>query len=203
MEMKNPNKNKETEVVLTTFDGPQHVRLHSWLKKNDVIIRSEIITEKEEYFGVFTVYIFDKTLETLKKENLEKNLFMDLENMGTDSERWNLFKDLFSKNPLDLNNKIPVEDFLFNFTLKSKEDIEKQLEQIHEISLGLFKKNKDFIKEYVQGNELTKEEKLSDLEHMIQYFIENGERYEDCALLTKIKNKVILYYEKQNQKNIR
>jgi len=34
-----------------------------------------------------------------------------------------------------------------------------------------------------------------DLESMIEHFVEE-ERYEDCALLVKVKNKVIKFYEK-------
>ena len=42
---------------------------------------------------------------------------------------------------------------------------------------------------------MSKKDKLKDLEIMIDTFVEE-ERYEDCALLVKIKNKVIKYYEK-------
>ena len=42
---------------------------------------------------------------------------------------------------------------------------------------------------------MTKKDKLKDLEIMIDTFVEE-ERYEDCALLVKIKKKVIKYYEK-------
>ena len=39
----NWNKHRELEVFLTTYDGEQHLRLHGWLKRNDVIIKSENI----------------------------------------------------------------------------------------------------------------------------------------------------------------
>jgi hypothetical protein len=42
---------------------------------------------------------------------------------------------------------------------------------------------------------MSEKDKLKDLEIMIDTFVEE-ERYEDCALLVKIKNKVIKYYEK-------
>ena len=60
---------------------------------------------------------------------------------------------------------------------------------------ALFKKNKDFINDYVKTNEMSAKDKLKDLELMIEAFVEE-ERYEDCALLVKIKEKVIKYYEK-------
>jgi hypothetical protein len=59
----------------------------------------------------------------------------------------------------------------------------------------LFKRNDDFINDYVETREMSKKEKLQDLELMIEAFVEE-ERYEDCALLVKIKNKVIKFYEK-------
>ena len=42
---------------------------------------------------------------------------------------------------------------------------------------------------------MSKKDKLKDLDIMIESFVEE-ERYEDCALLVKIKEKVIKYYEK-------
>jgi hypothetical protein len=49
------NRHRELEVCLTTFDGQQHLRLHGWLKRNDVLIKSENIADQDDYFGVFTV----------------------------------------------------------------------------------------------------------------------------------------------------
>ena len=43
---------------------------------------------------------------------------------------------------------------------------------------------------------MSKKDKLKDLELMIESFVEE-ERYEDCALLVKIKKKVIKHYKKQ------
>jgi hypothetical protein len=85
---------------------------------------------------------------------------------------------------------------MFNFQIKDKGDIQKFLIQANETSLALFKKNKDFINDYVKTTEMSYKDKLKDLELMIETFVEE-ERYEDCALLVKIKNKVIKYYKKQ------
>ena len=86
-------RHREIEVFLTTFDGEQHLRLHGWLKRNDVIIKSENIVKQDDYFGVFTVYITENQLDKLKDQNTESSLFMDLEVMSTESERWNLLQD--------------------------------------------------------------------------------------------------------------
>ena len=111
--------------------------------------------------------------------------------MSTESERWDLFKDIkkdsFEK---DLEK---IQDFMFSFQIKDKKDIQKFLTQANETSLALFKKNKDFINDYVETTEMSKKDKLKDLEIMIEAFVEE-ERYEDCALLVKIKKKVIKYY---------
>ena len=84
---------------------------------------------------------------------------------------------------------------MFSFQIRDKKDIEKFLTEANETSLALFKKNEDFITDYVETPEMTKKDKLKDLELMIEAFVEE-ERYEDCALLVKIKEKVIKYYGK-------
>ena len=186
------NRHRELEVVLTTFDGEQHLRLHGWLKRNDVIIKSENIIKQDDYFGVFTIYITENQLNKLKDQNLEKGLFMDLEVMSTESERWNLFQDRIKDKDKILES---IESFMFSFQIRDKKDIEKFLFQANETSLALFKKNEDFITDYVETNEMSEKDKLKDLELMIEFFVEE-ERYEDCALLVKIKEKVIKHHAK-------
>jgi hypothetical protein len=188
------NRHREIEVFLTTFDGAQHLRLHGWLKRNDVLIKSENIVDQDDYFGVFTVYVTENQLENLKEENTEKGLFIDLEVMSTESERWNIFKGMKDKDKLFES----IQNFMFSFQIRDKKDIEKFLTEANETSLALFKKNKDFIKDYVETPEMTRKDKLKDLELMIEAFVEE-ERYEDCALLVEIKNKVIKYYKKQQK----
>ena len=191
------NRHREMEVFLTTFDGAQHLRLHGWLKRNDTLIKSENIVDQDDYFGVFTVYVTENQLNKLKENNTESSLFMELEVMSTESERWDLFqglnKDRFKK---DLEK---IQNFMFSFQIKDKGDIEKFLTQANETSLALFKKNDDFVDDYVKTLEMSKKDKLKDLDIMIEAFVEE-ERYEDCALLVKIKNKVIKYYKKQKIK---
>ena len=85
---------------------------------------------------------------------------------------------------------------MFSFQIKNKKDIEKFLVEANETSLALFKQNKDFIKDYVETKEMSPKDKVKDLNIMIEAFIEE-ERYEDCALLVKIKDKVKKHYKKQ------
>ena len=185
------NRHREMEVFLTTFDGAQHLRLHGWLKRHDVLIKSENIVDIDDHFGTFMIYINETTLEKLKEENTEKGLFLDLEVMSSESDRWNLFKKEDKKNILK-----NIQNFMFSFQIKDKKDIEEFLIEANETSLALFKQNKDFIKDYVETLEMPYKDKLKDLELMIEAFIEE-ERYEDCALLVKIKKKVIKHYKKQ------
>jgi hypothetical protein len=186
-------RHRELEVFLTTFDGAQHLRLHGWLKRHDVLIKSENIVDQDDYFGVFTVYITENQLNKLKENNTESSLFMDLEVMSTESERWNIFQNK-SKD----KNKLfeSIQNFMFSFQIRDKNDIEKFLKQANETSLALFKKNDDFIDDYVETPEMSKKDKLKDIELMIEAFVEE-ERYEDCALLVEIKNKIKKYYKKQ------
>ena len=186
------NRHRELEVFLTTFDGAQHLRLHGWLKRNDCLIKSENIVDQDDYFGVFTVYITENQLNKLKENNTESSLFMELEVMSTESERWNLFQDKTKD-----KNKLfeSIQNFMFSFQIRDKKDIQKFLKEANETSLALFKKNDDFITDYVETIEMSTKDKLKDLELMIEHFVEE-ERYEDCALLVKIKNKVIKFHEK-------
>ena len=73
--------------------------------------------------------------------------------------------------------------------ISTKEDIEDFLSQTNETSLSLFKKSPEFIDTYIKTKELSKKEKKMDLKQMIEFF-EELERYEDCALLVKIRNKL-------------
>ena len=70
------NRQKEIEILLKTFDGAQHLRLHGWLKRNDTLIKMESFANKgDDYFGSFIVYVTEKVLSKLKEENMEKELF--------------------------------------------------------------------------------------------------------------------------------
>ena len=189
----NWNKHRELEVFLTTYDGDQHLRLHGWLKRNDTLIKSENILDQEDYFGVFTVYITENQLNKLKEQNTESSLFMDLEVMSTESERWNLFQNIKDKEADNVFEKI--QNFLFSFQIRDKKDIDKFLKEANETSLALFKKNDDFIDDYVNTKEMSAKDKVKDLDLMIEAFVEE-ERYEDCALLVKIKDKIIKNYKK-------
>ena len=186
------NRHREIEVFLTTFNGEQHLRLHGWLKRHDVLIKSENIVKEDDYFGVFTIYVNDTMLKKLKEENTEKGLFLDLEVMSTESERWNLYQGM-KQDKSKLYESI--QNFMFSFQIRDKKDIEKFLIEANETSLALFKKNDDFVDDYVKTPEMSKKDKLKDLELMIEAFVEE-ERYEDCALLVKIKEKVIKHYAK-------
>ena len=189
-------RHREFEVYLTTYDGAQHLRLHGWLKRNDVLVKSENIYNSDDSFGVFLVFINDIMLEKIKIENMERGLYLDLEVMNTESERWNIIKKLDKEEPKETEHLLDkIQDFMFSFQIKDKDDIEKFLNEANETSLKLFKQNEDFVIDYVETKELTYEEKIKDIELMIEAFV-GQERYEDCALLVKVKNKVIEFYDK-------
>jgi len=190
--MSDYKRHREFEVTLTTYDGAQHLRLHGWLKRNDVLIKSEGITSQKgaEFFGSFIVYINDIVLEKLKEENLERGLYCDIEVMNSESDRWNVYQDLKSENLFE-----KIQDFMFSFQLKDKDEIEKFLVEANDTSIGLFRKNKEFVNDYVKTNEMSHNDKIKDLDLMIESF-EKDERYEDCAFLIKIKEKLEKHYSK-------
>jgi len=195
--MKGYQRHREMEVFLTTFDGSQHLRLHGWLKRNDTLIKSETIVDNDDQFGMFMVYITENQLNKLKENNTESSLFMGLEVMSTESERWNIFQSIKDKENKD-NLFEKIQDFMFSFQIKDKNDIQKFLIQANETSLALFKQNKDFITDYIETEELTYGDKVKDLDIMIETFVEE-ERYEDCAILVKIKKKMKKYYLKKQK----
>ena len=192
------HRHRELEVYITTFDGAQHLRLHGWLKRHDVLVKAENIQDVDDMFGTFMVYITENQLEKLKENNTESSLFLDLEVMSSESERWNIFQKM--KKDHIKSDIEKIQDFMFSFQIRDKDDIQKFLTQANETSLALFKKNDDFIDDYVRTPEMSKKDKLKDIELMIEAFVEE-ERYEDCALLVKIKNKIIKNYKKQKIKN--
>ena len=186
-------RHKEFEVHLLTYDGTQHLRLHGWLKRNDVLIKSETIHNTENSFGRFMVFINNIMLEKLKEENLERGLFLDIDVMNGESERWNIIKDLDKEEDKQENLLDRIQDFMFSFQFKDKDDIIKFLNQANETSLKMFKRNDEFVDDYIKTKELSHKDKLKDIDLMIEAFIEE-ERYEDCAFLVKIKNRIEEYY---------
>ena len=187
-------RHREFEVHLLTYDGAQHLRLHGWLKRNDVLIKSETIHKNKDSFGRFMIFINDIMLEKLKEENYERGLFLDIDVMNGESERWNLIKGIEKEKTENLFEKI--QDFMFSFQIFCKLENLNFLKKANETSLALFKRNNDFIDDYVTTKDLTYKDKLRDIELMIEAFVEE-ERYEDCALLVKIKDKIKKYYNKQ------
>jgi hypothetical protein len=186
------NRQAEMEVCFKTYDGTQHLRLHGWLKRNDVLIKMESFTTEKErksdsHFGSFIVYITEKTLERLKEENLEKGLFMDLEILSSGEMRYDTWKGMNNVMKLDEG----IKDFLFDIagSISNPEDISKFVGKANETTLKLFKRDPVYITEYVETNEMTYEHKIKDLDLLIEYF-EKQERYEDCALILKVKEKV-------------
>ena len=73
---------------------------------------------------------------------------------------------------------------------KNKVDIESFVEKANEATLNLFKTSKSFAGDYVVNDFMSVEEKIADLDMLIDFF-EAQERYEDCAYLLKIKDKIV------------
>ena len=177
---------KELEIYITTYDGAQHLLLHGWLKKNKTTIKMEhhASSKDEGYFGGFEVYISENLLERLKEDNLENGLFTDIEILSR-RETKTFSMDNITK--LDEG----IKDFLFDIagSISSPEDITKFVGKANETTIKLFKQKPSYITEYIETNEMSYENKIKDLDILIQYF-EEQERYEDCALILEVKDKV-------------
>ena len=89
---------------------------------------------------------------------------------------------------------------MLNFEIKDKDKIEEFVKEANQKSIDMFKSDPSFIKEYIETKDMSKEDKLKDLSIMIKAF-EEEERYEDCALLVKIMDKIKLNSLKQKIRN--
>ena len=181
---------REIEVHIITIDGAQHLRLNGYLKRNSVLIKSEIISDdkKEGIFGRFMIYPTYKQLEALKKENRKNDLYSELETMTTEDGRWDLYKkDTKNFNIEKLDEGI--KNFLFNISLQTSKDISSWVEKANKVSMDLFKSSKSYQDEYVETNDMNYKDKIKDVDMMIDYF-EEREQYENCALLLKIKQRI-------------
>ena len=212
----------ELEVYLTTYDGAQHLRLHGWLKRNSILIKSETIDKAKDHFGMFMIYVNDEMLDKLRQANIEQGMYCDMDVMGNESSRLDLFKksnnikfdwgkleddlDEDGNFPLDEDGRFDssrlenldkfsngIKSFMFSLDLQSPERMDEFVKSTNEMSLKLFKREDEFVEEYIKTPAMSSKEKIKDIEIMIEYFIENGERYEDCALLYKIKERIINY----------
>ena len=184
-EMDGTWNSKEIEIYLTTYDGAQHLRLHGWLKKNRVTIKMEHHASKGDgHFGGFTAHISESFLEKLKEDNLENGLFTDIEIISKiDTKTFSM------DNIIKLDEGI--KDFLFDIAgnISSPEDISRFVGKANETTVKLFKQDQSYITEYIETNEMSYDNKIKDLNILIEYF-EEQERYEDCALLVEVKSKV-------------
>ena len=184
------NMAHELEVHIITIDGAQHLRLSGYLKRNSILIKSETIAsdEKEGVFGRFMIYPTYKQLEALKKENRKNDLYDELETMTNESGRWDLYKkdtSMFNIQKLDEG----IKNFLFDISLQTPKDLTNWVEKANKVSMDLFRSSKSYQDEYVETNEMAYEDKIRDVDMMIEYF-EEREHYEDCAILLKIKQRI-------------
>jgi len=184
-------KKNYMEVCLTTADGVQHLRLYGYLKRSDIPIKSEVVTNAEKQFGMIIIVCDSDALADLK---IREDLFESISIMDSEDMRWGLYKTM--KNEKIANQ---IKDFMFSFDFSNpdtiEESIETMLERANETSITLFRKNQSFVDDYVHTDQLSFEEKTKDLESMIIYY-EELERYEDCALLVEIKEKVKKFHLK-------
>jgi len=180
----------ELEVHIITVDGAQHLRLNGYLKRNSILIKSETIAsdEKEGVFGRFMIYPTYKQLEALKKENRKNDLYDELETMTNEDGRWDLYKKdtaMFNIKKLDEG----IKNFLFDISLQTPKDLTNWVEKANKVSMDLFRSSKSYQDEYVETNDMGYKEKIKDIDMMIDYF-EEREKYEDCAILMKIKQRI-------------
>ena len=172
------------EVCLTTEDGIQHLRCHGWLKRNDFLVKTEQIFGKgSQDFGMFIIIVPSTELWDIKEQ--KGDLFNSFEVMNEEEERWNSYKKVRDKDFIK-----DISNFMFSFVPEEKIDIDEFIHKANETTLHFFKTNDDFRADYVLNQHMKPSEKVRDLDYLIDYF-EAAERYEDCAIILKVKNKII------------
>ena len=177
-------KKNYIEVCFTTEEGVQHLRLHAFLKRNNIPVKTEQIFDKgAEDFGMFIAIIPPEELYDIT-QNTEK-LFSGFEVLSKEDERWDNYNKLKDSDFIK-----DISDFMFSFNPEKKIDIDSFIEKANETTLKLFKKSNEFLADYIQNTAMSADEKISDLNHLITFF-EDQERYEDCALISKILKKII------------
>lgn len=124
---------------------------------------------------------------------------------------------------MDNLNNLPFIKKFMNENLNSsdqekfgnKKYWEERLEKIqtflgasHLFMLKMFKKDKTAIDHFVDSTMLSTEDKLQDLDQMIEYFEGSpddleSQRFEDCAFLQKIKNRILKNEANKTKKTIK
>lgn len=172
------------EVCLTTEDGIQHLRLHGWLKRERILIKAEQVFRKGGAdFGMFIVVIPSGDLYRLIE--MKGDMFDSFEVMSKEEERWQTYKKKKDKDFIQ-----NISNFMFSLVPQDKLDVDEFIEKANEATLDMFKTSDHFRGDYVLQDFMTYEEKINDLDALIEFF-EAKERYEDCAYLVKIKDKIV------------
>jgi hypothetical protein len=105
--------------------------------------------------------------------------------MSKEEERWSSYKKKKDKDFIK-----NISSFMFSLAPENKIDIDDFIAKANEATLKMFKTSNEFRGDYVINDFMTIEEKISDLDTLIKFF-ESRERYEDCAYLMKIKDKIV------------
>ena len=177
-------KRGHIEVCLTTEDGIQHLRCHGWLKRERILVKAEQVFGKgSNDFGMFIIVIPSEELYEIM--DLKDDMFSSFEVMSKEEERWSSYK---KKKDKDFINNI--SSFMFSLAPENKIDIDEFISKANEATLKMFKTSDNFRGDYVLNDFMTVDEKITDLTSLINFF-EEQERYEDCAYLLKIKNKIV------------
>ncbi|MEK9741330.1 MAG: hypothetical protein VW262_09110 [Flavobacteriaceae bacterium] len=172
------------EICLTTEDGIQHLRCHGWLKRNQYLVKSEQVFRKGgEDFGMFIIVVPNKELVNIME--YEKDMFTSFEVLSKENERWDTYKKIKDRDFVE-----NISNFMFSLAPENKIDIDTFIEKTNEATLKMFKTSNEFRADYVWSNFMSIEEKMNDLDVLITFF-EERERYEDCAYLLKIRDKIV------------
>jgi len=115
---------------------------------------------------------------------LDKGLFVHMDIISSE-------ESYFKSNDNMMKLDDGIKEFLFDIAggISEPKDIERFVGKANETTIKLFREAPEYITEYVESNEMTYDHKIQDLNILIQYF-EEQERYEDCALILEVKNKL-------------
>jgi len=176
-------KKGHIEICLTTEDGIQHLRCHGWLKRERILVKAEQVFGKgSNDFGMFIIVVPSEELYELME--YKDDMFSSFEVMNQEEERWNTYKKKKDKDFIK-----NISNFMFSLAPENKIDIDDFISKANEATLKMFKTSNEFRGDYVMNDFMTVEEKINDLNVLIEFF-EQRERYEDCGYLLQIKDKI-------------
>jgi hypothetical protein len=199
----------EANILLKTLDDYKLVK--QYLKENQIKVLGEYFTNsstpvKTHLFCTINVMITVGDYQELA--HLVDNVFSSVSIELVSSSLYT-FNNSIKNLVIDTKNQINPEEKSKEYGTKmywdkKLENIDKFINATNLFTLNAFKADPVIVDDYVRSEFLSYQDKIEDIDNMIKFFegdpdknkrLFHTQRYEDCAFLLEIKNKINKYYE--------